>query len=119
MKVLIADDSTFSAELIKSIIERDDVEYVHAYTGNEAVKIFEESQIGEIDIILMDIVMQDGYGNEAADQIRQLDREDASTVKIYATTAFKGFDFRDKGHSFNGALFKPFERDALNELINK
>lgn len=117
MKVLIVDDSTFSAELIKFIIEKENVEYLHAYSGNDAVTMFEKSEVGEINIILMDIVMEDGYGNEAADKIRQLDRADASTVKIYATTAFKAFDFRDKGHSFNGALFKPFERDALNELI--
>ena len=55
--------------------------------GFECVKRFMASEVGEFDVILMDIKMPVMDGLEAARKIRELNRADAKTVKIIAMSA--------------------------------
>ena len=57
------------------------------WDGQEAVELFRNSEPGEFDVILMDIMMPVMNGYEATKMIRSLDREDAKTIPIIAMTA--------------------------------
>ena len=57
------------------------------WDGQEAVELFRNSEPGEFDVILMDIMMPVMNGYEAAKTIRSLNREDAKTIPIIAMTA--------------------------------
>ena len=57
------------------------------WDGQEAVELFRNSEPGEFDVILMDIMMPVMNGYEATKMIRSLDREDAKEVPIIAMTA--------------------------------
>jgi len=119
MKILIVDDSDFSADLLIAAIDSSDIEFVKASSGKEALELFAASKPHEYAIIFMDIVMDGIKGNVVADTIRKLEREDAATVRIYAATAYAGFDFDGKTDSFNGIITKPFDRKKLLEIISE
>ena len=57
------------------------------WDGQEAVELFRNSEPGEFDVILMDIMMPVMNGYEATKMIRSLDREDAKKIPIIAMTA--------------------------------
>ena len=57
------------------------------WDGQEAVELFRNSEPGEFDVILMDIMMPVMNGYEAAKTIRSLNREGAKTIPIIAMTA--------------------------------
>lgn len=117
MKVLIVDDSTFSADLLIAAIDRDDIEYVKVHSGKEALELFAGSKPFEYDVIFMDIVMDGIKGNVVASTIRKMEREDAGAVRIYAATAYAAYDFKDSMESFNGIVTKPFDKEKLLQLL--
>ena len=57
------------------------------WDGQEAVELFRNSEPGEFDVILMDIMMPVMNGYEATKMIRSLDREDAKKIPIIAMAA--------------------------------
>ena len=58
-----------------------------AWNGREAVEIFENSEPGYFDVILMDLMMPQMGGLEATRRIRKMDREDVKSIPIFAMTA--------------------------------
>ncbi len=119
MKILLVDDNAFMRDVISNVIDVDDVEIIEATDGSQAIELFKESEKGDIRLILMDIIMDNVKGDEAARAIRSMERDDAASVKIYAVTVLGDHNlesFEQEG-VFDGFLTKPIERDKLNDLI--
>ena len=118
VKILIAEDVDLNAEILLEILAMEGFETAHARNGREALELFAESEIGEFDIILMDMQMPVMDGCEAARAIRMLDREDAKSVMIYACTAntFKEDRERALNSGMDDFLTKPID---VNILIKK
>ena len=79
------------------------------WDGQEAVELFRNSEPGEFDVILMDIMMPVMNGYEATKMIRSLDREDAKKIPIIAMTAnaFTEDRIRAKEAGMNEHVAKP------------
>ncbi|MCM1305596.1 MAG: response regulator, partial [Butyrivibrio sp.] len=92
-----------------------------AQNGQEALDLFEQSGIGEFDIILMDMQMPVMDGCTAASSIRKLDRADAGTVVIYACTANMFQEDREQAlaSGMNDFLTKPIDVDVLLKKLRK
>ena len=91
------------------------------WDGQEAVELFRNSEPGEFDVILMDIMMPVMNGYEATKIIRSLDREDAKEVPIIAMTAnaFTEDRIRAKEAGMDEHVAKPVDVELLIKIIYK
>ena len=91
------------------------------WDGQEAVELFRNSELGEFDVILMDIMMPVMNGYEATKMIRSLDREDAKKIPIIAMTAnaFTEDRIRAKEAGMNEHVAKPVDVELLIKAIHK
>ena len=87
----------------------------------EAVELFRNSEPGEFDVILMDIMMPVMDGYEAAKMIRSLDREDAKEIPIIAMTAnaFTEDRIKAKAAGMDEHVAKPVDVELLIKVIHK
>jgi len=85
------------------------------------VELFEKSEPGFYDAVLMDVRMPEMDGLEAAQKIRAMDREDAKKIPIIAMTA-NAFD-EDVQHSLqagmNAHLSKPVDPSHLYQTLEE
>ena len=121
--ILLAEDMVINAEIMKQVIMAKEAEIDHAENGRIALEMFQASEPGYYDAILMDIRMPEMDGLEATVAIRALDRPDAAKIPIIALTA-NAFDEdvqRSLQAGINAHLSKPVEPEhlyqALEELI--
>lgn len=120
-RVLVVDDIAENAEIVMDLLELEGVESDHAEDGLQALQMFEASEPGYYDLILMDLRMPVMDGHESAKRIRALDRSDAKTVPIVALTANASEeDVRKTAESgMNEHLAKPTESDYLYTILKK
>ena len=90
------------------------------WDGQEAVELFRNSEPGEFDVILMDIMMPVMNGYEATKMIRSLDREDAKKIPIIAMTAnaFTEDRIRAKEAGMNEHIAKPIDIKTILSVID-
>ena len=92
-----------------------------AENGQQAIELFNKSDEGYYDVILMDIRMPIKDGLDATKEIRAMERADAEKIPIIALTA-NAFDedvqlSLDAG--MNAHLSKPVEPDALFSILER
>ncbi len=118
-RVILAEDMTLNANIMEKLLGMNVIKADCASNGEEAIKLFKDSDVGTYDAILMDIRMPKINGLEATRQIRKLQRSDAATIPIIALTA-NALD-EDIRLSFeagmNAHLSKPIEPDELFSVM--
>ena len=87
LRLLLVEDNELNAEIAKTLLEDEGCTVTVVYDGQQAVKLFGETEPGTFDAILMDVMMpvMDGYGATRA--IRAMQRPDAAMIPIIALTA--------------------------------
>lgn len=85
-RVLVAEDNDINMEIISELLTMNGLEVLAAANGQEAVELFKQSEVGSINMVLMDMQMPELDGCGAARAIRALDRSDSKTVPIVALT---------------------------------
>ncbi len=120
-KVLIVEDNEINMEVVEELLGERDVLVSKAYDGLAALEMFESSEEGYFDVILMDIMLPKMDGYEVTRRIRALERSDAASVPIIALTA-KAFseDVRmalDAG--MNEHMSKPIDEGKLLVTLAK
>ena len=120
-RVLLVEDNDLNMEIAQFMLENEGVQVVKAENGRQAVEAFDASKPGEIEIILMDVMMPEMGGLEATRRIRSLNRPDAKTVPIFAMTAnaFADDVERSRRAGMNEHLTKPLDADVLKKMIGK
>ncbi len=121
MHILLAEDNELNMEIAEFVLQNEGVEVTKAWNGQEAVELFRNSEPGEFDVILIDIMMPVMNGYEAAKRIRSLDREDAKTIPIIAMTAnaFTEDRIRAKEAGMDEHVAKPVDAELLIKVIHK
>ena len=120
-KVLVADDNDISMEIITELLTMNGLEVVSACNGREAVDKFAASTEGSVQLVLMDVQMPELDGCEAARQIRQLPRRDASSVPILALTGNSSSDDVEAAMQagMNDYMVKPVKMKLLARVMSE
>ena len=92
-----------------------------AVNGQEAVELFQRSEPGQYDMILMDVQMPVMNGYEAARRIRACGHPRAGSIPIVAMTAnaFAEDVQNALDAGMNGHLAKPIDMDAIKAVLGR
>ncbi len=120
-RILVAEDNELNGEIILELLHDDGIEADLAENGKIALSMFENSAPDTYDVILMDLLMPEMDGFEAARAIRALPRPDAKTVRIFACTANCSSEDRAKANAsgMDDFIAKPLDVEDLLKKIRK
>lgn len=118
-RILLAEDNELNREITCEILAETGVSVEVAVNGKEALEMFEKSEVGYYDLILMDIQMPIMDGLAATSAIRFLTKEDSKTVPIVAMSAnaFSEDVIKSKNAGMNDHIAKPIDFDKLDNIL--
>jgi len=114
--ILIADDEDDVRSMVRAMLESFGYRVLEARDGREAVDLYREKS-GEIDLVLLDMMMPRMTGEEAFAEIRSIS---PSARAVLAS----GYDERGRigevvASGFSGFLRKPFRRRELGQKVSE
>lgn len=121
MHFLLAEDNEINMEIAEFYLTDLGATVSKAWNGKEALELFEASEPGSYDVILMDVMMPEMDGHEATHRIRALKRPDAQTVQIVAMTAQTSEDSIHKclDAGMDGHIAKPIDKEKILSVLHK
>lgn len=123
VNVLMAEDNDLNAELATVMLEDAGMAVTRAFDGKDAVELFKNHPQGTYDIILMDIMMPNMDGHQAAKAIRAMgtERPDAATIPIITVSAnaFAEDIKASLDSGMNGHVSKPLNMKEVTDTIAK
>ncbi len=121
MKVLLCEDHPINRQIAIQLLKKQGVIVDYAENGKEGLEIFEQSETGYYDVILMDIRMPVMDGITATKAIRSLSRADAATIPVIAMTAnaFEEDKEQSQQAGMNEHLAKPVNPEILYNTLSK
>ena len=114
MKILIADDNISDRLLLSKIISKQGHEVIEASNGKIAIECFVEESP---DIILMDVLMPEMDGKEAAQEIKRLAGDDLIPI-IFLTSLNDAQSLADCLESGDDFLSKPYNHIILKAKVD-
>ena len=87
-KVLIVDDDLRNIFALSSVLERQDMQVLHAENGKDGIRVLEKNQ--EVEIVLMDIMMPEMDGYDTMRAIRKIARFKSLPIITLTAKAMKG-----------------------------
>ena len=118
-KILLVEDNELNQEIAVEILQETGFVVDVADDGAVVVDCMKEAEVGQYDLILMDIQMPVMDGYEATRQIRTLENPEIAGIPIVAMTA-NAFDEDIKAAmdaGMNGHIAKPIDVSKLLELL--
>ena len=119
--VLVVDDTPFNLKLVERLLVKFGITVKTTESGVEALQQLKASKPGDINLILMDVMMPVMDGLEATRRIRAMEDPGLASIPVIAMTANafetdvrKAFDA-----GMNAHISKPFTVEELITTINK
>lgn len=118
---LIVDDSSLNLTVISSLLKKLQITCDCVTSANDAYELISGR---EYNMIILDYMMPDINGIEAAEYIRNMSRISdelayCSSIPIIVLTAEDNFNANDYKKIINGYISKPIRKDALCFFLNK
>jgi PAS domain S-box-containing protein len=119
-KLLVVDDVSMNIDVAKGLISLYGIEVHGVSSGKTAIELIRSSNI-RYDLLVMDHMMPEMSGVEAARIIRQIDSDYARNVPIIAFTANAIPENMEIffANGFNGYLTKPIDVYQLDDMLNQ
>lgn len=119
-RILLAEDIDLNWEVASAILSMTGVELDRAVNGQECLNMFDNSEIGYYDAILMDIRMPVMDGYDATRAIKALEREDSGLPIIAMTAdAFSDDAQRCLECGMVAHIAKPIDVKECMRILNK
>ncbi len=121
IRILVAEDNELNGEIIIELLSDAGYDADLAENGRVALDMFSKSEPGFYGLVLMDLLMPEMDGFQAAEAIRALDRPDAGTVRIFACTANACDSDRERAFDsgMDDFITKPVDMGELIKKINQ
>jgi CheY-like chemotaxis protein len=114
-KVLIVDDDIRNIFAMTSLLEPFRMEICSAETGKSAIEILQQD--GEIDVVLMDIMMPDMDGYDTMRAIRKLAKFRSLPIIALTAKAMKGDREKCIEAGASDYIAKPVDTEQLLSLL--
>ncbi len=120
LNILLAEDNDLNMEIASFVLNEGGANVIKASNGKEAIELFEKSNIGYFDVVLLDVMMPVLNGLDACKYIRSLDRKD-NDLPIIAMTAnaFVEDKIKAKEAGMNEHISKPLDSKKVKRTITK
>ncbi len=119
-RVLLAEDMEINWEVANEILSSMGLTLEHAVDGRECLEMFDKSEIGYYDAVLMDIRMPGMDGYEATRAIRALQRADKDLPIIAMTAdAFEGDVQKCLDSGMNDHIAKPLDIGQCLHILHQ
>lgn len=114
--VLLVDDEQIVIEVVKPMLERLGYQVISAASGRRAIELFRRHQ-GQIDLVILDLIMPDVAGGKVFDQMKKIDPE----VKVLLASGYsqEGQAEQILRRGCLGFIQKPFTMETLSEKIRR
>lgn len=116
LKVLIVDDIQTNVRLLEHLIKTMEYEPVVAFSGQQAIEVYQSEQP---DIILMDVMMDDMDGFEAAQALMALADRPWLPLIFLSAAATDQFYFKGMSVGAYDYMFKPVNRQLLQAKLGQ
>jgi len=115
-RVLLAEDNLFLTEIMRIVLEALNYDVIVAKNGRQAVEMATSEAP---DLIIMDLMMPELDGFQAATQVRMNPK--TQTIPVLAISAFTVPGTRERclACGFDGYIAKPFTVQELKGAIEK
>ncbi|WP_218830563.1 response regulator [Rubrivirga marina] len=114
-KVLIVDDDVRNIFALQSLLEEHKMDVVYAENGRDGIATLEEA--GDVDVVLMDIMMPGMDGYQTTRAIREIDRFRDLPIIAVTAKAMKGDREKCLAAGASDYLTKPVNVDQLVSLL--
>ncbi len=119
-RVLVAEDMDINWEIAEVLLDSLGIKPEHAENGKICAEMFEKSEVGYYDAILMDLRMPIMSGYEATEAIRKMDRPDADLPIIAMTAdAFSEDIQKCLSAGMDSHISKPIEPKQVSRALEK
>ena len=108
-RILLIDDDENFRSILSMLLKKMGYDVEVAEDGEKGIKLFDE--VGDFDLVVIDIRMPNMDGNEVAKYIRNSDKSGAPLI------AFTGFPEEIQPETFDYSLIKPFSLKEFGFMI--
>ena len=121
MNFLCAEDNPLNAEILEAMLNMQGAACTICSNGREIVEKFKTAKPGDYDAILMDVMMPEMNGLDAARAIRSGENPLGETIPIIAMTANAFAEDVQKSYDagMNSHLSKPVDMALLEQTLRK
>ena len=118
-RLLVVEDNLINQEVIRGMLEVEELECDVADDGNMALELFGDSKVGYYEAVLMDIHLPDMNGFEVTRKMRDMHRADAKTIPILAMSAevVDRVVQESRASGMNDYLSKPIDMKRLKQIL--
>jgi serine/threonine protein kinase len=118
-RVLLLEDDLLVRDVLRRNLEAAGLEVVESGDGRDTIQKYHEAMQSNrnFDLVILDLTIPDGLGG--AETMEHLRRSDPNIVAIVSSGYRDDAIMQNPTHfGFAGALPKPYQREALMQLIN-